>query len=85
MLDNSKCCCDTYLNFWLFSLISILLQRFLNFLHLVRLFSLPSLLLSPLSPLLITQAFAFQLPPPPLFLLLFPDSLNNINTGYEAS
>lgn len=65
-----------HLNFWLiFPMISLFLQRFVEFFRLLCLFSLPSLFLSPLTALLITQTFAFELPSSSLLLLFLPDSL----------
>lgn len=70
----------THLNFWFFfNLVLVFLQRFLQSLHLLGLFALPSLLLPPFTTLLIAETFALQLPPSSLFLLFLPDSLKGIN------
>lgn len=71
----------THLYLWLvFSLVFVLLQRFLELLHLLCLFAFPPLLLPPLTTLLIAQTFALEFPPPSLFFLLLPESLKNIKT-----
>lgn len=56
-------------------MVLVFLQRFLQALHLLGLFALPPLLLPPFASLLISQPFAFQLPPSSLFLLFLSDSL----------
>lgn len=74
-------CTHTHLYLWLvFSLVFVLLQRFLELLHLLRLFAFPPLLLPPLTTLLIAQTFALEFPPSSLFFLLLPESLKNIKT-----
>lgn len=69
--------CNTDLNFWFFlNVVLVFLCGLLQSSHLVRLFSFPPLLLSPLPTLFVAQTLALKLPPPPLFFPFLPDSLN---------
>lgn len=73
---------DLYFRFF-FDAFLVFVHWLLKSFHFLCVFALPPLLFPPFATLLVAQALALKLPPPPFFFPFLSESLNNDQAGFH--